>query len=284
MNKNTKWDSVILPERGWFDIHLKEIFQYNDLLWILVKRDITTLYKQTILGPIWLILQPLLSTIVFTVIFSGIANISTDDLPPILFYMSGIIAWNYFASCLSNTSSTFISNAGLFGKVYFPRIIVPFSKVISGLTRFFVQLLLFLGFYFYYIMIGNKNIDPSLETFILLPLFVLQMAILGQGLGMFIAGVTIKYRDLSYLVSFGTQLLMYASPIVYPLSVVPDRYRYIIDNNPMTPVIEGFRYAFIGRGTIDLNSILQSIFVSIIVFFIGLIIFNKMEKDFIDKI
>tara|TARA_X000001036_G_scaffold349584_1_gene330139 strand:- start:2706 stop:3560 length:855 start_codon:yes stop_codon:yes gene_type:complete len=284
MNKNTKWDSVILPERGWFDIHLKEVFQYNDLLWILVKRDITTLYKQTILGPIWLILQPLLSTIVFTVIFSGIANISTDDLPPILFYMSGIIAWNYFASCLSNTSSTFISNAGLFGKVYFPRIIVPFSKVISGLTRFFVQLLLFLGFYFYYIMIGNKNIDPSLETFILLPLFVFQMAILGQGLGMFIAGITIKYRDLSYLVGFGTQLLMYASPIVYPLSVVPDRYRYIIDNNPMTPVIEGFRYAFIGRGTIDLNSIFQSIFVSIIVFFIGLIIFNKMEKDFIDKI
>ena len=284
MNDNTKWDSVILPERGWFDIHLKDIFQYNDLLWILVKRDITTLYKQTILGPIWLVLQPLLSTIVFTVIFSGIANISTDDLPPILFYMSGIIAWNYFASCLSNTSSTFISNAELFGKVYFPRIIVPFSKVVSGLTRFFVQLLLFLGFYFYYVMIGNKNIDPSIETFILLPLFVLQMAILGQGFGMLIAGVTIKYRDLSYLVGFGTQLLMYASPIVYPLSVVPDHYRYIIDNNPMTPVIEGFRYAFIGHGTIDLNSILQSIFVSIIVFLIGLITFNKMEKDFIDKI
>ena len=284
MNKNTKWDSVILPQRGWFDIHLKEIFQYNDLIWILVKRDITILYKQTILGPLWLILQPLLSTIVFTVIFSGIANIATDDIPPILFYMSGIIAWNYFASCLSNTSSTFISNAGLFGKVYFPRIIVPFSKVISGLTRFFVQLLLFLGFYFFYIIIGNKNIYPSSETFILLPLFIIQMAILGQGFGMIVAGITIKYRDLSYLVGFGTQLLMYASPIVYPLSVVPDQYRYIINNNPMTPVIEGFRYAFIGRGTIDLNSIFQSIFVTIIVFFIGLIIFNKMEKDFIDKI
>ena len=148
MNKNTKWDSVILPQRGWFDIHLKEIFQYNDLIWILVKRDITILYKQTILGPLWLILQPLLSTIVFTVIFSGIANIATDDIPPILFYMSGIIAWNYFASCLSNTSSTFISNAGLFGKVYFPRIIVPFSKVISGLTRFLSSFLLFLGFIF----------------------------------------------------------------------------------------------------------------------------------------
>tara|TARA_B110000438_G_scaffold144373_1_gene139092 strand:- start:3889 stop:4743 length:855 start_codon:yes stop_codon:yes gene_type:complete len=284
MNKNTKWDCVILPERGWFDINVNEIFQYRDLLWILVKRDITTLYKQTVLGPLWLLIQPLISTVVFSVIFTGIAGISTDTLPPILFYMSGIIAWNYFSGCLSNTSNTFISNAGLFGKVYFPRIIIPFSKVISGLTKFFIQLLLFLGFYFYYLFIGNNNINPSLESVILLPVMIFQMAILGQGIGLIIAGVTIKYRDLSYLVSFGTQLLMYASPIVYPLSVVPERYKYIIINNPMTPIIEGFRHAFTGQGSFDLGLLLNSMIISIIIFTVGLILFNKVEKDFIDKI
>jgi len=263
---------------------LDDIWQYRDLLWLFVKRDFTTFYKQTILGPLWFVIQPLLSTIVFTIIFNRIAGIPTDGIPPLLFYMSGIIAWNYFSNCLTSTSGTFTANAGLFGKVYFPRIIVPLSKVISGLSRLAIQIVMFLGFYVYFLIIGNQHISFSFQAFLLMPLMIIQMAMLGQGLGMIISSLTTKYRDLSYLVSFGTQLLMYASPIVYPLSVVPDKYKIYIIANPMTPVIEGFRQAFIGKGQLNLNMLFYSICITLIIFFIGLLIFNKVEKTFIDTI
>ena len=275
---------VITPYRGWFDLNLYEIWRYRDLLWIFVKRDFTTFYKQTILGPIWFFIQPLISTIVFTVIFNQVAGIPTDEIPPFLFYMSGIIAWNYFSSCLTSTSGTFTTNAGLFGKVYFPRVIVPLSIVVSGLCRFGVQLLMFLGFYFYYLKLGKYQINPSVQILLFLPILIIQMAMLGQGLGMIISSLTTKYRDLNYLVSFGTQLMMYASPIVYPLSVVPENYKLYILANPMTPVIEGFRQAFIGKGNLEINLLIYSTVFSLITFLIGLLVFNKIEKNFIDTV
>jgi len=283
-SKSSTWDLVITPERGWLELHLSDIWQYKDLLWLLVKRDFTTFYKQTILGPLWFFIQPLISTIVFTVIFNNIAGISTDEIPPIIFYMSGIIAWNYFSNCLTSTSTTFTSNAALFSKVYFPRIILPLSRVISGLSRFGIQLLMFLGFYLYFIITGNDQIRPSIEVLLLIPFFILQMAMLGQGMGMVISSVTTKYRDLTYLVSFGTQLLMYLSPIVYPLSVVPEKYKSLIMANPMTPIIEGFRQAFIGKGELDANMFFYSTLFTLIIFFIGLLVFNKVEKSFIDTV
>jgi len=286
LKENTvkNWDLIISPKRGWFELHLDEIWNYRDLLLIFIKRDITTFYKQTILGPLWLFVQPLLSTIVFYIIFNQVAGIPTDELPPVLFYMSGIIAWNYFSNCFTSTSGTFTSNASLFGKVYFPRIIVPFSKVISGLTRLGIQLIMFLVIYMYFIVIGNQQIKPTLQTLLLIPLMIFQMALLGQGLGMIISSLTTKYRDLSYLVSFGTQLLMYASPVIYPLSVVPEKYIHIILANPMTPVIEGFRQAFIGKGQLSTDMIMYSLLFTVITFIFGLLIFNKVEKSFIDTV
>tara|TARA_Y100000816_G_scaffold271770_1_gene236603 strand:- start:1374 stop:1970 length:597 start_codon:yes stop_codon:yes gene_type:complete len=198
--------------------------------------------------------------------------------------MSGIIAWNYFASCLISTSGTFTINANLFGKVYFPRIIVPLATVVSGLSRFCVQLIMFLGFYFYYKYIVNQDISFSYQSFILLPFMIVQMAMLGLGIGMIISSLTTKYRDLSHLVNFGTQLMMYASPIVYPLSVVPDKYKYFILANPMTPVIEGFRQAFLDVGNLDSNLFIYSLTFTFIIFFLGLLIFNKVEKTFIDTV
>lgn len=285
MSQNTtNWDLIITSKRGWFEFHLNEIWHYRDLLWIFVKRDFTTFYKQTILGPIWFFIQPLISTIVFIIIFNRVARIPTDGIPPFLFYMSGIIAWNYFASCLTSTSGTFTMNANLFGKVYFPRIIVPLATVVSGLSRFGVQLIMFLGFYFYYKYVVNQDIDFSFHSFILLPFMIIQMAMLGQGIGMITSSLTTKYRDLSHVVSFGTQLVMYASPIVYPLSAVPDKYKYIILANPMTPVIEGFRQAFLGIGNLDSNLFIYSLTFTFIIFFLGLLIFNKVEKNFIDTV
>ena len=221
---------------------------------------------------------------VFTIIFNRVAGLSTNGIPPTLFYMSGIIAWNYFAGCITETSSTFTSNASLFGKVYFPRILVPLSKVISGLIRFGVQLIMFMGFYMYFIIIGDTQIYPSIHILLLIPIMIVEMAMFGQGLGMIISSLTIKYRDLSYLINFGTQLLMYASPIVFPLSIVPDRYKNIILLNPMTSIIEGFRQAFFSKGSLDVNMMSYSLLVSIATFFFGILVFNKVEKNFIDMV
>ena len=284
MKKVKNWDLIITSRRGWLDFKINEIWYYRDLLLLLVKRDFTTFYKQTVLGPLWFLIQPAISTLVFTIILNKIAKISTEEIPPQLFYMSGIIAWNYFSTCLISTSNTFTLNATLFEKVYFPRIIFPLSKVISGLTTFFVQLLLFLAFYFFFIVSGNNHINPSLNGLFLLPLMIVQMAILGQGLGMILSSLTIKYRDLSYLISFGVQLLMYATPIVYPLSTVPSEYKIYISLNPMTSIIESFRQAFFGNGTLTLDGIMISSISCAITFIMGLLIFNKVERTFIDTV
>ena len=253
-------------------------------MWLLIKRDFTVFYKQTILGPLWFFIQPLLSTIVFSIIFNKVAGISTDGTPPNLFYMSGIIAWNYFSGCLSETSNVFNRNAGLFSKVYFPRIVVPLSIVISKLTTFFVQSVLLLILYFYYSANGELNYHFDYTYLVLLPIMILQMAILGLGLGSIISSLTVKYRDLGFLLGFGTQLLMYACPIVYPLSSVPENYKFYIELNPMTPIIIGFRKIFTGEGQLVLDVYLFSIFTSVFIFLIGLIIFSKVEKNFIDTV
>tara|TARA_B110000914_G_scaffold213127_1_gene214769 strand:+ start:406 stop:1263 length:858 start_codon:yes stop_codon:yes gene_type:complete len=274
---------IISPDHKWFDFHLKEIWNYRDLLVLFVKRDILTVYKQTILGPLWFLIQPLISTIVFSFIFNKIAKISTDNIPPYLFYMSGLIAWNYFSDCFLTTSRTFTANASIFGKVYFPRIIIPLSKIVSGLVKLFVQLIMFFMFYFYYTFLGYEGVFV-LNIIIILPFLILQMGILGLGLGMIISSLTTKYRDLSYLVAFGTQLLMYASPIVYPLSYVPEKYKYFIILNPLTPIIEGFRQGLVGSGQLDFNMLFYSICTTIIIFFFGLLFFNKIEKKFMDTV
>ena len=278
-----KWDYLITSKRGLFEFNFKEIWNYRDLLTILVKRDFTTLYKQTILGPLWFFIQPIISTVIFSIIFNKIAKVSTDEIPPYLFYLSGIIAWNYFSNCLIFTSNTFLSNSNLFSKVYFPRLIIPISIILSSLTKFGIQFLLFLGFYFYFIFSGNYSFKFTFNIFYL-PLLIIQMAILGQGIGMIIASITTKYRDLSFLVNFGTQLLMYATPIIYPLSSVPENYKRIITLNPMTSIIEGFRFSFFNQGELSLNLVSYSIVFTLLIFIFGLLIFNKIEKTFIDTI
>ena len=282
-NLNKKWDLIITPQRGLFELHLSEIWKYRDLLSLFIKRDFTTFYKQTILGPLWFIIQPFISTIIFSFIFNRVAKIPTEEIPPYLFYLSGIIAWNYFSECLTTTSNTFTSNVNIFGKVYFPRIIMPLSKVISGLIKFFIQFVLFLGLYIYYVLLGNQSMAPSFYL-IIVPILIFQMALLGQGLGMIISSLTTKYRDLSYILNFGIQLLMYASPIVYPLSIVPEKYRLIIISNPMTPIIEIFRNALLGTGQINMIMYIYSIVMTLVLFIIGLITFNKVEKSFIDTV
>src|SRR5690349_12901825 len=234
-----KWDLVISGKKTLFSLQLHDIWRYRDLLYMLVKRDFVVFYKQTILGPVWFFIQPILTSLVYIVVFSRIAGISTDGMPPVLFYLSGTIIWNYFADCFNNTSTTFVTNANLFGKVYFPRMVVPLSKIISGLLKFGIQLLLFLGIYVFFLLKGyDLNVNNALFY---LPVMILMMGLLGLGLGIFFTSLTTKYRDLTFLIQFGVQLLMYGTPVIYPLSAVPDKYRLWIELNPMTPVMEGFR-------------------------------------------
>lgn len=239
-----KWDLVIRPKEGWFSLHLVDLWNYKDLIFLFVKRDFISLYKQTILGPLWYIIQPLASTVIYTIIFGKIANVSTDGVPHFIFYLSGTVLWSYFADCLIATSNTFVANAGIFSKVYFPRLAVPFSIVISSLIKFAIQFATFLAFYSYFILKG-----ATLEmqwSVILLPFFILQIAILGLGFGVMVSSMTTKYRDLSLLVAFGVQLWMYATPVVYPLSLVPERFKFLYNLNPMANLIENFRFPFWG--------------------------------------
>lgn len=276
------WDLIIGPKSGWFDLHLKDLYRYRDLTMLFVWRDFVAQYKQTILGPLWYLIQPLFSTIVFTVVFGKVAKISTDGLPQFLFYMAGVTCWNYFAECLTRTSGTFITNAGLFGKVYFPRLTVPFSIVISNILKFGIQFLFFIGFLAYFIMNG-ANVRPNFWIF-LMPYLLLLMAGLGLGAGIIISALTTKYRDLQQLVTFGVQLLMYATPIVYPLSVVPDKYKWLVLLNPMAPIIETFRYAFLGSGSFNVIYLLYSTVTTLIIIFLGVILFNRVEKTFMDTV
>jgi lipopolysaccharide transport system permease protein len=273
----------ITSQKRWFDLNIKEILNYKDLLILFVKRDITTFYKQTILGPLWFFIQPLITTIVFSFIFNKVAKISTGQIPPFLFYMSGVIAWNYFSECLLSTTTTFTSNSYIFGKVYFPRLIIPFSKIVSNLVKLLVQLSLFFCFFIYFYFENNSIISIS-KSIIFIPFIIFHMGLLGLSIGMIISSLTTKYRDLRFLVSFSIQLLMYATPIAYPLSAIPEKYNYIILYNPMTPIIMGFRNSLLGTGYFDPNLYFYSVLSLVVLFLIGIVLFNRVEKTFIDTV
>ena len=277
-----EWDLVIEPQSSLLQLNLKDVWRYRDLLWLLVKRDFVSFYKQTILGPLWFFIQPLFTTIIFTFIFGNLAGLSTDGLPQPLFYMAGITAWNYFADCLTKTSTVFRDNANIFGKVYFPRLIMPLSIVVSNLVRFGVQMLLFFMMIGYYAYTGA---DFHLNAYVLLfPILVLLMALLGLGLGLIITALTTKYRDLAFLITFGVQLMMYATTVIYPLSAAPAAYKWVIELNPMTGIIEAFRYGFLGEGSLTLQTLGYSVIFTLVSLFLGVIIFNKTEKTFVDTV
>ena len=281
-NFDENWDLIIRPHKNLLDINLKALWQYRDLIALFVRRDFVAKYKQTILGPLWFIIQPVLTTIMFTVVFNKVAKIPTDELPPVLFYMAGTVAWTYFATCLNNTSNTFITNATVFGKVYFPRLTVPVSIVISTLILFFIQFALLVAIM---ILFRFKGVTYHLSSYLLLiPVLILLMALLGLGFGIVISSLTTKYRDLTQLIAFGVQLWMYATPIVYPLSSISEKYRFWILLNPMTSVIETFRFALLGTGTFKALYLLYSAGFAVIVVFIGIILFNRIEKSFIDTV
>jgi lipopolysaccharide transport system permease protein len=285
MNKeriHENWDTIIKPKSGWFDFNLREIWHYRDLVALFVRRDFTSLYKQTILGPLLYFIQPLLTTLIYTVIFNIIAHIPTDGNPAILFFLANSVAWSYFANCINKTATTFTSNAGIFGKVYFPRLTAPISVVLSNLITFIIQFLMFLCFLLYYYYRG-EHISPNIYILIT-PVLLLIMAMFGLGIGIIVSSLTNKYRDLQYLLTYGVQLLMYATPVIYPLSIIPDKYKIFILANPMTPVIETFRYAFLGSGIYNIYHLLYSAIFSLIVFIIGIILFSRVEKSFMDTV
>lgn len=278
-----KWTEVIKPRVGWFELNLEEIWKYKDLLFLLVRRDFVAIYKQTVLGPIWFFIQPLLATFAFTILFGRIAEMSTDGLPLILFYMSGITLWNYFQDCLTKTSNTFTANASIFGKVYFPRAIMPMSVVLSNLIKFGLQFIFLLLFWCYYYFIDGAPVTMKIEI-LLFPLLVVLMAGMGLGLGMIISSLTTKYRDFQFMLTFGVQLLMYASPVIYPISTVPEKYKFFILANPMTGIIETFRYGLLGNGSYEFSYLGYSIVFTILSLFFGLLVFNKVQKSFMDTV
>jgi lipopolysaccharide transport system permease protein len=277
------WSMVIEPQRSLLDLQLGELWKYRDLVLLFVRRDFVSIYKQTILGPLWCLIQPLLTTITFTVIFGNIANLPTDGLPQFLFYMSGTVVWSYFAECLSNTSNTFVQNAYLFGKVYFPRLAVPVSIIISSMIRFLIQFGMFLLFILFFTLRGTP-IHFNWLWILLSPILMLMMAGLGLGFGIIISSLTTKYRDLRFLVQFGVQLLMYATPVIYPVSSIPERFQWIIQANPMTSIVEAFRYAFLGAGTVNIYHLLYSFGFMLLVVILGSIIFNRVEQTFMDTV
>lgn len=281
--ENEDWSEIISADHRLFNFKLEELWRYRDLLLLLVKRDFVATYKQTILGPIWFFLQPLLVTLTFVVVFGNIANISTDGIPQILFYLSGITLWNYFSECFTRISSVFKDNAGIFGKVYFPRLIMPLSIVVSSMIKLGIQFLLFLIFWIYFLLAKPGLVEPNIYM-LLTPLLIIIMGILGLGFGMIISALTTKYRDLIFLLTFAIQLLMYATPVIYPLSSIPEKYRLFILANPMSSIIETFKFAFLGKGTFEWTYLLYSTAVALFVLFFGILIFNKVEKTFMDTV
>lgn len=282
MAKNGNFQTVIKPKSKWFDLRLKEVFKYRDLIGLFVRRDFVAGYKQTILGPLWAIIQPLLTSGIFTLVFGKIANLAPAGVPTFTFFYLATMLWQFFASTLKKSSATFIANSSILGKVYFPRLVMPLSSTLSNLVSFTIQFLLFVLLLLYSI-IFESGVGINYYAF-LLPLILLQTALLGLGVGMIICALTTKYRDLAMLVGFGTQLWMYASPVVYDMSVVPESIKAIYMLNPLTPVINNLRYGFLGLGNFDLKYTLISWAVTIVVLFIGLIAFNKAEKTFADTI
>jgi lipopolysaccharide transport system permease protein len=294
-SEDTDWLYTISPKKSNIDLNFPEIWRYRDLLILFVKRDVITQYKQTILGPLWYFIQPLFTSVIFTLVFNNIAEIKTGNgVPSFLFNLAGITAWNYFSACLNGTSDTFKQNQGIFGKVYFPRVIMPMSTVLSNLIKFGIQFLVFVCFYIYFVFFTGAayNTLPTMAV-LCLPLLVLVMAFLGLGFGMMISSMTTKYRDLTFLVGFGVQLLMYGSAVMYPLSLIqekvtqgtiPEWVGAFIEYNPMTTVIELFRHMTLGVGTFSVSKLVYATIVSIMVFLLGLIVFNKTEKTFIDTV
>lgn len=279
---NEEWDIIVSAKSKWWHIPLKEIFSYKYLLFVFVRRDFVSVYKQTILGPLWFFIQPIFSTFIFTVVFSRVAKLPTDGVPPMLFYMSGIVSWNYFTDCLIRTSNVFVSNAGLFGKVYFPRLIVPLSNVISNLVKFLIQFGLFMVILVYFQLKYNT---VFMNGWVLLtPLLLLIMAGLGLGTGIFISSLTTKYRDFQNLLAFVVQLLMYATPIVYPLSLLQGTLKKLSLLNPMTHIIEAFKYAYLGAGTMDLNGLIYSFCFMLVVVLVGVFTFSRVERNFMDTV
>ncbi len=285
-SKNTNdWLFEITPKNKFFSLNFTEIWQYRDLLLLFVKRDVITVYKQTVLGPLWYLIQPLFTSITFTIIFNNVAGIKTGSVPPFLFNLAGITVWNYFTACLSGTSDTFRANANIFGKVYFPRIITPLSVVLSNLIKFGIQFLIFVIFFIFYYF---KGYDLSVNTAVLFfPLLIIIMGILGLGLGMLISSMVTKYRDFSHLIGFGIQLLMYLSAVMYPMELVKSKlpsYGWIVEYNPLAYIIETSRYMLINVGEVSILGLVNTVLVTVVVFFIGLLIFNKTEKSFIDTV
>lgn len=281
-SRKSDWDIIINSNSSWFDLRLNELTNYRDLIFLFVKRDFISIYKQTILGPLWFFIQPILTTIIFTIVFGKIAKLPTDGLPPVMFYMAGVVGWNYFSDCITNTSSVFTINSHIFGKVYFPRIIVPLSIIISSLLKFGVQLLLFFFVLAYYFCYG-VDIQPNL-LILSLPLLIFLMAGIGLGLGLIISSLTAKYRDLKFLIGFGVQLLMYITPVVYPLSFLTEKYKWLILLNPMTGIIETFRFAFLGEGVFNIFYLAYSFVFMVFVLIIGFVVFQKVEKNFMDSV
>ena len=288
MSESTEdtWLYTISSKHKLIDLNLKEIWRYRDLLMLFVKRDVVTVYKQTILGPLWYLIQPLFTSVIFTLIFNNLGQIQTGSVPPFLFNLAGITAWNYFKECLTGTSNTFTKNQNIFGKVYFPRVIMPMSVTISNLLKFGIQMGIFIAFYLYYYFQGSS---VSLNfNIVLFPVYVLLMALLGLGFGMIISSMTTKYRDLTVLVGFGVQLLMYLSAVPYPVSEAklkfPEWVVPIVEYSPLTQIIEGFRFMLLNSGTFDWIRFGYTAFISVIVFLLGLIIFNRTEKSFIDTV
>ena len=276
------WDQIIEPRGKLLDLNLKEVWRYRDLLVLFVKRDFVAQYKQTILGPLWHFIQPVFTSIMFLFVFGKIANIPTDGIEPIVFYLASITIWNYFSSCLTATSNTFVANAAIFGKVYFPRLVIPLSTVASNMVRFGIQFLLLLAVMGWFgIRDGHFHFGAS---WLLVPLLVLMMAGMGLGLGIIISSLTTKYRDFTVLIGFAVQLLMYATPVAYPLSFLSGKYAAIIRWNPLSPIVETFRYALFGRGTLDVPGLLYSGSFIVVVLFLGMVIFSKVERTFMDTV
>ena len=282
---NTTWLFEITPKNKFFSLNLKEVWQYRDLLLLFVKRDVVTVYKQTVLGPLWYLIQPLFTSITFTIIFNTVAGIDTGTVPPFLFNLAGITVWNYFTACLNGTSDTFRSNAGIFGKVYFPRIIVPLSIVVSNLLKFGIQFFIFIVFYIYFYFQGAAvSLNGSLLFF---PLLIVMMGVLGLGLGMLISSLVTKYRDFSNLIGFGVQLLMYLSAVMYPMALIKEklpRYGWLVEYNPLAYVIETTRYMLLDVGDISVLGLGYTFLITVIVFLVGVLVFNRTEKSFIDTV
>lgn len=279
-----EWSTVIKPRESLLDVDFKEIWKYRDLWSLFVKRDIITQYKQTVLGPLWYFVQPIMTTIMYMVVFGGIAGISTDGLPQALFYLSGICMWQYFSECMTKTSNTFVSNAGVFGKVYFPRLIVPLSTVTSNLIRFGIQFMLFLVVYVYYVVFTDVNVGPNLYA-LLFPVLVLMLAGFGLGFGILFSSMTTKYRDLTFLLGFFVQLWMYATPVIYPLSIITnEKLKLVMSLNPLTGILEAFKYGMLGTGSFSWMSLGYSFLFMVALLALGIVVFNRVQRSFMDTV